>query len=121
MIGELSKYQKITGVTTSDSAKLVISHNLGVIPKIIIVYPEDANFGDNDLAYGVFNQIVGSMKTYTDPSVAGSNGGVYKRYDEAAASAQRVFILSTTQAEIRKASSTYTISTTGKYTAEIYA
>ena len=116
MVGELSRYQKIT-VTPSENTQIEIIHTLGVLPKMVIVNGEpDFSGSVAYLSHGIFDQRCGNMLsgstyvvnayTVTTGSTSTSNSYAY---------------MTDTTVRIRRTTSARYFDTGCTYTVELYA
>ena len=116
MVGELSKYQKATGVTTNDSRWLKFNHNLGVTPKIVIITNENEHDATSTLLkYFILSKEIGASETYT----GAANG--YNVYTEVTTLGNGRACLLDSDIEVRQAASNRNFSINDSYTIELYA
>lgn len=116
MLGELSKYQKITGLTVSVSNSMTFTHTLGMIPKIIFV-TADTEGSESTL---IKNIMLGQTGGH---GVTGSNAvqayAVHIDYEGTIGNGNAK--MDSTEVQIRQQSAARYFDVNDTYTIELYA
>lgn len=118
MVGELSKYQQVK-VTPSANTDLTFSHNLGVIPKLIIVDSNQTYVSTQYMKSGVFDQHQGAM-SFLDVNPS-ATGYYYTVNLNSTGTTNANIYVSDSSVSIRRGAATRYFDTNTEYTVDIYA
>ena len=119
MVGEFSKYEKVMKAGESNEARLLITHSLGVVPKLVIISCADTDVPYTTPAYirsAVFTPSCGGANTVNASAVENSVGFI-----PAETLANGKYNLSSTEANFYQGNSGYKWSKNTTYTVELYA
>lgn len=117
-VGEFTKYQR-TSATPTDVGNLAFSHNLGVVPKLIIVSSQQTYVSTQYMTDGVINQKVGGFRYMSGESTYGNYYYVVE-IDGSGTTTQKAYI-SSTNVTIYKGAATRYFNKNTEYTIDLYA
>lgn len=114
VVGEFSKYQRLT-ITPSDGNEIAASHNLGVIPKLIIVDGNIVTTGDFTQHFICDNDIGCGISTNNNTAIWSVDTTQIKH------SGGLIVYMNSSEIAIRRQSSNRLYDTSGTYTVDLYA
>lgn len=114
VVGDFSKYQRLT-ITPSDGNEIASSHNLGVIPKLIIVDGNIVTTGDFTQHFICDNDIGCGISTNNNTAIWSIDTTQIKH------TGGLVVYMNSSEFAIRRQSSNRIYDTAGTYTVDLYA